>query len=79
VGTEAVGQGDGELDFHPAIGERWEITQSTADSSGEVFEAAIWLDARLQGPPPHVHPNSVERFEVVRGRWTCSRTALGQR
>jgi mannose-6-phosphate isomerase-like protein (cupin superfamily) len=67
VGTEAVRQGDRELDFRPAIGERWEITQSAADSSGEVFEATVWLDARLPGPPPHMHPNSEESFEVLEG------------
>jgi mannose-6-phosphate isomerase-like protein (cupin superfamily) len=67
VATEASQQADRELDFRPAVGERWEITQSTADTSGELFEAVIWLDARLQGPPPHVHQNSVDSFEVVEG------------
>ena len=49
------------------MGERWEITQSAADSSGEVFEATVWLDARMPGPPPHMHPNSEESFEVLEG------------
>jgi mannose-6-phosphate isomerase-like protein (cupin superfamily) len=67
VGTEAVGQGDRELDFHPGMGMRWEITQSTADSSGALFESTNWLDARMPGPPSHVHPNSEESFEVLEG------------
>jgi hypothetical protein len=28
---------DGQLDFHPAMGMRWEITRGTEDSGGEVF------------------------------------------
>jgi mannose-6-phosphate isomerase-like protein (cupin superfamily) len=67
VGTEAVGQGDRELDFHPGMGMRWEITQSTAGSAGTLFESTNWLDARMPGPPPHVHPNSEESFEVLEG------------
>jgi quercetin dioxygenase-like cupin family protein len=56
-----------ELDFHPGMGMRWEITQSTEDTSGEVFESTNWLDPRMPGPPPHVHPNSEESFEVIEG------------
>lgn len=36
---EVEGEGDRELDFHPTIGMRWEVTQSTADTSGELLEA----------------------------------------
>src|SRR6202035_4621066 len=32
-----------------------------------VFEATVWLDARMPGPPPHMHPNSEESFEVLEG------------
>ena len=67
MGTEASQQAGSELDFHPVMGERWEITQSAADSSGELFEFTLWLDARMPGPPPHVHPNSTESFEVLEG------------
>lgn len=56
-----------QLDFHPAMGERWEITRSTEDTSGEVFEATISFDPRMPGPPPHVHPSSEESFEVIEG------------
>src|SRR5579863_10421402 len=58
---------DRQLDFHPVMGERWEITRSTEDTSGEVFEATVWFDPRMPGPPPHLHPNSEESFEVVEG------------
>jgi len=44
---------------------RWEITQSTEETSGEMFES--WLDPQMPGPPPHVHPNSEESFEVLEG------------
>ena len=58
---------DRQLDFHPGMGMRWEITRSTADTSGEVFESTNWLDPLMPGPPPHVHPNSEESFEVIEG------------
>lgn len=58
---------DRELDFHPAFGERWEITKSTEETSGELFESLLWLDPRMSGPPPHVHPATEESFEVIEG------------
>jgi mannose-6-phosphate isomerase-like protein (cupin superfamily) len=58
---------DRELDFHPGMGMRWEITRSTSDSSGELFESTNWLDGEMPGPPMHVHPNSEESFEVLEG------------
>jgi quercetin dioxygenase-like cupin family protein len=58
---------DGQLDFHPAMGERWEITRSTEDTSGEVFESTVWFDPRFPGPPPHLHPTSEESLEVIEG------------
>src|ERR1700741_3991275 len=60
-------EADRQLDFHPAMGERWEITRSTEETSGEVFESTIWFDPRMPGPPPHLHPNSEESFEVIEG------------
>ena len=65
--TEGSQQGDRELDFHPVMGERWEITQSAVDSPGELFESTVWLDARTPGPPPHAHADSEESIEVLEG------------
>jgi mannose-6-phosphate isomerase-like protein (cupin superfamily) len=67
------------------MGMRWEITRSTEDSAGEVFESTNWLDPRMPGPPPHVHPNSEESFEVLEGtldvlkegKWTAVRAGEG--
>lgn len=56
-----------QLDFHPGMGMRWEITRSSEDTSGEVFESTNWLDPRMPGPPAHVHPNAEESFEVIEG------------
>jgi len=67
VGTGALQRGDSQLDFHPGMGMRWEITENSADTSGALFESINWLDARMPGPPPHVHPNSEESFEVLEG------------
>ncbi len=61
------GGGDRRLDFHPGMGMRWEITRSTADTAGELFEATNWLDPRMPGPPVHVHPTEEEGFEVIEG------------
>jgi quercetin dioxygenase-like cupin family protein len=67
VGDEASAGADRQLDFHPGMGMRWEITRSTEDSAGEVFESTNWLDPGLPGPPTHVHPNWEESFEVIEG------------
>src|SRR5215207_3210412 len=56
-----------QLDFHPAMGMRWEITRSTEETAGEVFESTHWYDAREPGPNVHVHPNSDDTFEVIDG------------
>jgi mannose-6-phosphate isomerase-like protein (cupin superfamily) len=61
------GGGDRQLDFHPGMEMRWEITRSTEDTSGELFEATNWLDPRMPGPPVHVHPTAEESFEVIEG------------
>jgi mannose-6-phosphate isomerase-like protein (cupin superfamily) len=58
---------DRELDFRPGMEMRWEVTRSTEGTSGELFETINWLDPGLPGPPPHVHPESEESFEVIEG------------
>ena len=63
------------------MGMRWEITRSTEDSSGELFESTNWLDPQMPGPPAHVHPSAEESFEVIEGsldvfrdgKWTTVR------
>jgi hypothetical protein len=45
-----------QIDFHPAMGMRWEITRSSKETSGEMFRSMNWLDPRMPGPPPHLHP-----------------------
>jgi quercetin dioxygenase-like cupin family protein len=64
---ESEANADRQLDFHPGMDMRWEITRSTEESSGEVFESTNWLDPRMPGPPTHVHPDSEESFEVIEG------------
>jgi len=63
----SAGDADRRLDFHPALGTRWEITRTAEETSGELFEATNWLDARLPGPPVHVHPGAEESFELIDG------------
>jgi mannose-6-phosphate isomerase-like protein (cupin superfamily) len=59
--------GDRQLDFHPAMDMRWEVTRSSADTAGELFEATNWLGPELAGPPVHVHPTAEESYEVIEG------------
>jgi mannose-6-phosphate isomerase-like protein (cupin superfamily) len=56
-----------ELDFHPAMGTRWEITRSTEDTSGELFESTQWYDPREPGPIVHLHPSHDDTFAVIDG------------
>jgi mannose-6-phosphate isomerase-like protein (cupin superfamily) len=49
------------------MGMRWEITRSTEETSGELFESMHWYDPREPGPLVHVHPNTEDSFEVVEG------------
>jgi quercetin dioxygenase-like cupin family protein len=58
---------DRQLDFHPGMAMRWEITRSTADTGGELFEATNWIGPRMAGPPVHVHPTAEESYEVIEG------------
>jgi mannose-6-phosphate isomerase-like protein (cupin superfamily) len=54
------------LDFGP-IGMWWEITQSTADTGGEFFEAINVVAPGFAGPPLHIHPHAEESYEVLSG------------
>ena len=58
---------DRRLDFHPGMGMRWEVTRSTADTAGALFEATNWIDPHMPGPPVHVHPTAEESYEVIEG------------
>jgi mannose-6-phosphate isomerase-like protein (cupin superfamily) len=58
---------DRQIDFHPGMGMRWEVTRGTEDTAGELFESKNWLDPRMPGPPVHVHPSQEESFDVVEG------------
>jgi mannose-6-phosphate isomerase-like protein (cupin superfamily) len=49
------------------MGMRWEITRSTEDTAGELFEATNWIDPRMPGPPVHVHPTAEESYQVIEG------------
>jgi len=67
---------DRVLDFAP-IGMWWEITRSTADTAGELFEAVNVIAPGFAGPPLHLHPHATESYDVssgildvcVNGRW----------
>src|SRR5438067_2078628 len=54
------------LDF-AAIGMWWEITRSTADTGGELFEAINVLAPGFAGPPLHIHPHAQESYQVQAG------------
>jgi mannose-6-phosphate isomerase-like protein (cupin superfamily) len=54
------------LDFAP-LPMRWEILNSTADTSGEFFETINVVDPGMGGPPLHVHPTAEESYQVLEG------------
>jgi quercetin dioxygenase-like cupin family protein len=54
------------MDFGP-MGMWWEITKSTADTGGELFEAVNVLAPSFAGPPMHSHPIAEESYAVVSG------------
>jgi quercetin dioxygenase-like cupin family protein len=56
-----------QLDFHPGMEMRWEITRTTADTAGELFEATNWIGPEMPGPPLHVHPAAEESYQVIEG------------
>jgi mannose-6-phosphate isomerase-like protein (cupin superfamily) len=49
------------------MGMWWEITKSTADTGGELFEAINVLGPNFAGPPLHIHPSAEESYAVVSG------------
>jgi mannose-6-phosphate isomerase-like protein (cupin superfamily) len=57
---------DRVLDF-AQIGMWWEITKSTADTAGELFEAINVVAPSFAGPPLHIHPDAEESYAVVSG------------
>jgi quercetin dioxygenase-like cupin family protein len=54
------------LDFG-ATGMWWEITKSTADTGGALFEAINVVKPGFDGPPLHIHPYAEEFYEVLEG------------
>ena len=52
---------------NPVIGDRVVFRRTTAETAGELLEFDLFARAGAQGPPEHVHPQSAERFEVLRG------------
>lgn len=57
---------DRVLDFGP-MGMWWEITKSTADTGGELFEAVKVIAPGFGGPPLHIHPAAEESYAVASG------------
>jgi quercetin dioxygenase-like cupin family protein len=54
------------LDFAP-MGMWWQITRSTADTGGELFEAINVVAPGFPGPPLHLHPTALESYAVLSG------------
>jgi mannose-6-phosphate isomerase-like protein (cupin superfamily) len=67
VEPDGASAADRQLDFHPGMEMRWEITRSAADTAGELFEATNWIGPGMVGPPVHVHPTAEESYEVIEG------------
>ena len=66
VGTMTAQDQDRTLDFSP-MGMWWEITRSTSDTDGALFEAINVLQPGFKGPPLHTHPAAEESYRVLSG------------
>jgi quercetin dioxygenase-like cupin family protein len=53
--------------FEMPDGSRYIVRQPTADSDGAVVEMEFVLPHGCVPPPPHIHPQQVERYEVLEG------------
>jgi mannose-6-phosphate isomerase-like protein (cupin superfamily) len=53
--------------FEMPDGSVYEVTSAAADSGGEFVEMEFTLPPGSVAPPPHVHPRSVEEYEIVEG------------
>jgi mannose-6-phosphate isomerase-like protein (cupin superfamily) len=65
--TEASGGDHRRLYLRPGMGMWWEITRSSEDTSGELFEATNWIEPRMPDSPVHVHPTAEESYSVIEG------------
>ena len=54
------------LDF-AATGMWWEITKSTVETGGDLFEAINVVAPGFAGPPSHIHPHAEESYHVMEG------------
>ncbi|MBA3311480.1 MAG: cupin domain-containing protein [Nocardioidaceae bacterium] len=63
-GIEGPGARERHQDFHPGMHMRWEITRTTRDNDGELFDVITWAGPRT---PVHVHPTAEESYEVLEG------------
>jgi quercetin dioxygenase-like cupin family protein len=49
------------------IGDRVVFRRTTAETGGALLEFDMFVRAGAPGPPEHIHPQSEERFQVLRG------------
>ena len=55
--------------FRMPDGSAYIVRRSTAETGGEYVEMEFVLPAGCVPPPPHVHPQQVEEYEVLEGRF----------
>ena|SRR5215211_7088647 len=54
--------------FEMVDGSVYSVRRPAASTGGEYVEMEFVLPARSFAPPPHVHPEQVEEYEVIEGR-----------
>ena len=60
------------LDFRPSMRQTMAITDTSAQTDGQVSRVEIELEAGETGPPAHVHPQQREIYTVEAGELTVS-------
>ena len=55
--------------FDMPDGSAYIVTRAAAETGGEYVEMEFVLPAGCVAPPPHIHPQQVEEYEVLEGRF----------
>ena len=55
--------------FEMPEGSVYIVKRPAAETGGEYVEMEFVLPADCQPPPPHIHPNGVEEYEVIEGNF----------
>jgi len=62
----------GQIIENPFIGDRVVFRKTAQETNGDLMEVEIFAQPAAAGPPVHIHPNSEEKFTVLKGSLDAS-------